>query len=929
DNISYSDSGPPADTEPPVWDTTTGIVSAQDTGTGGSVRVDFGMATDTVDGANVDYIVYYAPSLSWSSDWSLNNVALATTVPFTINGLTSDVSYTFGVRVTDQSGNEDGNTNTLNAVPTFTTGSVFFNDFSSDTTSEYVVIDSWIDGGVGSLGYDSAAERMRVLTGDNIALLFSRSLPSLSSGYFSFDFLPTRKYPNGGIITLRLLQDQSNYYEIVYSDGYANRQIRKIVNGVAVESQTAATQYTQNTHYGIGISFSPGQLRISAFGVVQTLSLNNADIQVSGFEIELTQQDGYFDNIYYSDNAPPADTEAPVWDTTSGIVSVNDNGIGGSVTVSFGSATDAVDGSNVLYSIYYAPSSSWSADWEQNSIVSPVTSSYVLTGLTSGIEYTFGVRVSDQSGNEDSNTVSLNAVPGFASGGTVFYDDFSDGNANGWTVVSNATFKTPNWQVVNGIYKQLNDLKGFDQSYHLGTYSYYNNVFPLVDYQVNAKIIPSVVSGQIRDTVGIMFRYADNNNYYRFSMSQFQGFSRLEKKKGGVFTTLAVNGRGPNVNLVQNVSIDVIGSKIFVSVNNEQIFSVEDSDLPSGTIALYAMGQAQFDEVLVSNNTIAEKKLSISLPLAYTIHTFDTETAAGTLSVSALSLNVPPGGGVEFLLDGGMSSGILTAEPFITEYYGVPGGDHTITATMYDATPAPVSGPYTQDVNVQVGLGGKSFVAIGDSITNGTLDDLSGDDNSSDGRNVGRGFTPILNDYLESCLLHPVIVHNEGIGGSKSYEGDDRLASTVDRYPKADYWLILFGTNDALETLFTPSGENCSESDFVAGNSQCQGTYKEYLRSMILKLKGWGRLPLLAKVPFVINSTSEEDARIRAYNRVVDQLVQEHNIDVLPPDLYTHFKNNPSELADHVHPDGQGYISVATLWYYALIDQANGLFECQ
>ncbi len=929
DNIYYSNSPPPADTTPPVWDTTTGIVSAVDTGAGGSVRVYFGGATDAVDGTNVSYNVYYAPSSAWSNDWSLNGVVSAAVGPATVGGLTNGVPYTFGVRAVDQDGNEDTNVNTLTATPTFSQGSVLSDDFSSDTTSEYTVVNTPADGVNGSFTYDGSGQRLRILTADNVALQFSRNLAAFSTGYFSFDFSPTKKYPYGGIITIRLLQDQNNYYEIVYSDGYANRQIRKIVNGVTVESKPAAIQYIQNKNYKVDITFSPDQLKVAAFGVIQTLSLNISPIQVTGFEIKLSQQDGYIDNLYYSDSSPPGDTEPPVWNTTTGIVSADNNGMGGSVTVSFGSAIDAQDGSSVIYSIYYAPSSIWNSDWNQNNIVSPVTSSYVVTGLIDGVEYTFGVRVSDQSGNMDNNTVVLKATPNINPGGTVFFDDFSDGNANGWTVVSNSQYKTPDWKVENGMYKQLNDLKGFDQSYHLGTYSYYNNASPLVDYHFSAKIIPTALPAQIRDTVGVMFRYVNNNNYYRFSMSQFQGFSRLEKKVNGVFHTLAVNGRGYNVNLVQNVSIDLVGSKIFVSVNNDPIFSVKDSSLTSGTVALYAMGQAQFDEVLVSNNTITEKKVSISSPTAYSVDTVENDIGSGTLSVSALTLNVPSGGGVKFLLDGSKSSGILSGEPYSTEYYNVSEGDHTLSATMYNASNAPINEANTKDTNVQIGMVGKIFVAIGDSLTNGTGDNLTNDDKSSDGRNVSRGFTPILNDDLASCLLQPIIVFNEGIGGSKSFEGDDRLNSTIDRYPKADYWLILFGTNDALTTLFTPSGDTCSESDFIAGNSQCRGTYKEYLRSMILTLKSGGRIPLLAKVPFVSNATTDEDARIRSYNTVIDQLVQEHNIAVVPPDLYTYFRNNPSKLADHIHPTGQGYISMATLWYQALTDQFDGIFRCQ
>ncbi|MCA1746639.1 MAG: hypothetical protein LC655_03010, partial [Bacteroidales bacterium] len=349
DNIYFSDSPPPGDTVPPVWNTTTGIVSAVDTGTGGGMRIDFGGATDAVDGTNVSYNIYYAPSSIWSADWSQNDVVVTAVGPFTISGLTSEMQYTFGVRVADQSGNEDGNGNTLVATPTFTGGNVFFDDFSSNTTAEYGIVDTPKNGVVGSFTHDAAGQRLRVLTGDDIALQFSRFLPPFSSGYFSFDFLPTEKYPYGGVIKVRLLQDQNNYYEIIYSDGYANRQIRKIVNGVVVESQPAATQYTQNKNYNIEVSFSPGQFTVTGFGVSQTLSSSSSAIQVGGFEIELSQQDAYIDNIYYSDSSPPGDTEPPIWNTTTGIVTAEDTGTGGSVRIYFGGATDAVDGTNVSY----------------------------------------------------------------------------------------------------------------------------------------------------------------------------------------------------------------------------------------------------------------------------------------------------------------------------------------------------------------------------------------------------------------------------------------------------------------------------------------------------------------------------------------------------------------------------------------------------
>ena len=89
--------------------------------------MEFDTARDGVDGRNLRFNVYYAASGSWNNtDWTRNSVvadaAVGSGSTFThavsLSGLTNGVSYTFGVRAEDQSGNEDGNTRTLRATPT-------------------------------------------------------------------------------------------------------------------------------------------------------------------------------------------------------------------------------------------------------------------------------------------------------------------------------------------------------------------------------------------------------------------------------------------------------------------------------------------------------------------------------------------------------------------------------------------------------------------------------------------------------------------------------------------------------------------------------------------------------------------------------------------------------------------------------------------
>ncbi|MDL1965034.1 MAG: hypothetical protein LWW98_12070, partial [Deltaproteobacteria bacterium] len=203
------------------------------------------------------------------------------------------------------------------------TASLFSDNFGVDTTVDYTVTDTWIKGGTGDFLYDAAGQRVQVITGNDVGLKFARDLPPLDTGTFSIDLLSTQIYPRGGILFLRLMQDQTNYYELKNTDGYGPKEVRKVVNGIVVDSAPFLNEYTQNINYQITINFSPNQTTFEAFGEVIVLNTDSTIITVSSFEAEARQQDAYYDNILYCDilvNQPPTaiddaavtDEESPV-----------------------------------------------------------------------------------------------------------------------------------------------------------------------------------------------------------------------------------------------------------------------------------------------------------------------------------------------------------------------------------------------------------------------------------------------------------------------------------------------------------------------------------------------------------------------------------------------------------------------------------------
>jgi hypothetical protein len=98
-----------------------------------------------------------------------------------------------------------------------------------------------------------------------------------------------------------------------------------------------------------------------------------------------------------------------------------------------------------------------------------------------------------------------------------------------------------------------------------------------------------------------MFRYQDENNYYRFSWDQQRNYRRLVKCENGVFTVLAEDSVPYVTGQSYQVKIAAHGSTLQVSIDGSPIFAVSDSTFSSGTIALYSWGNvgSYFDNITV------------------------------------------------------------------------------------------------------------------------------------------------------------------------------------------------------------------------------------------------------------------------------------------------------------------------------------------
>jgi PKD repeat protein len=230
-------------------------------------------------------------------------------------------------------------------------------------------------------------------------------------------------------------------------------------------------------------------------------------------------------------------------------------------------------------------------------------------------------------------------------------------------------------------------------------------------------------------------------------------------------------------------------------------------------------------------------------------------------------------------------------------------GEHTVDAYMVDGSNS--SQPFSDHVGFGIG---DYYVAIGDSITHGSHDDISADNTSQDGRNSGGGYEPILNNHMTITREYAHTVINEGVSGDSSADGIILLPSLLSEHPNSEYYLVQYGTNDAWDPV--PSGLGLHP-----GDSGYPGTFKDNMQQIIDQIRADGKEPFLAKVPIAYEPYSYLNDDLNKYNQVIDELIGENNI----PDFYALFENNPDQIADGLHPNGTGYQSMAQEWHDVLV----------
>ena len=109
------------------------------------------------------------------------------------------------------------------------------------------------------------------------------------------------------------------------------------------------------------------------------------------------------------------------------------------------------------------------------------------------------------------------------------------------------------------------------------------------------------------DGIGLMFRYQDQDNYYKLELDNERKFYKIFKVVDGMETTLAhVEKPGYIVGANFELEVKVVSNGIQVFQDGINIFGepIIDDSHPKGTIALYSWGNqtSYFDDVIVNRD---------------------------------------------------------------------------------------------------------------------------------------------------------------------------------------------------------------------------------------------------------------------------------------------------------------------------------------
>ena len=111
----------------------------------------------------------------------------------------------------------------------------------------------------------------------------------------------------------------------------------------------------------------------------------------------------------------------------------------------------------------------------------------------------------------------------------------------------------------------------------------------------------TILSSGDPDAIGVVFRYADAGNYYRFSMDRARSYRRLVRVQDGTVTVLWEDAVAYELDRDYLLTIDCLGELLRGFLDGVPLFAVTDGAHAAGRVGLYCWGNsaARFREIRV------------------------------------------------------------------------------------------------------------------------------------------------------------------------------------------------------------------------------------------------------------------------------------------------------------------------------------------
>ncbi len=762
-----------------------------------------GTASDALDGD-------VTASLSWSSD--LDGV-IGSGGSFATSTL-SVGTHAITALVTDSGGLPGSD------VISLTIAAVLFSDDFGGTLANWTVVDEGTDSAPSNWFISGGELRQNSNISDRV--LGRDDLPKEgtfaeagNSGWTDYTFSAAlRSTDNDAIGVMFRYQDPDNYYRFSMDSERGYRRLVKNEGGVFTLLYDDTVPYVLGQWYQLNVIASGEDLEVSLDGerltVVTDTSHPAGRIALYGWG----NNGMWFDNVTVVEGgeiaAPPNVTISSPVDGSGATVGTN---------VAFaGTAIDSEDGD-------LTASLAWASDIDGALGVG----GSLLTALTEGV-HRITASITDTDGQAGSDEVmvlvrSAGAVTEF------FHDDFSGTLAN-WTIVDEVgTVDGPsNWFVSGGLLQQTSNINDGNLARdHLpkkATFALTGDVL-WTDYTLTADLR----SGD-NDAIGLMFRYQDVDNYYRFSMDSQRGYRRLVKNENGVFTLLFEDAVPFALGQWYDLRVVVSGSKILIYIDDVLWAHVADAALPVGRIAAYAWGNTgiSFDDVIVAEGIVPGESPSVTI----TSPADGSSVTEGSSVDFAGTASDPEDGDISTDLEwtSNLDGSIGSGGSFSTSALSV--GAHTITAAVIDFHALP--GSDTISLTIDPGANTAPSVTItapatGASFTEGDSVSFAGTASDSEDGDItaSLAWTSSLDGSIGSAggfstagLTVGTHTITAAVTDSGGLPGSDGISVSIDPVPNTEPTVTItapangstFIQGDSVN--FTGSGTDTEDGDITA-----------------------------------------------------------------------------------------------------------------